>query len=164
MKQHRATVLILFFIVTLNVHATEYQKGYRALEIFDAQGMDLTPLWVKIWIVVATACFAAGLLFVRRHTIARWVVGGYIAGFMTLVFSSVFGLVQLKLAGFNALIHIIFWSPSLYLLLINRPFISSKISAFSIWSAVITVVMLFSFVFDIPYALTYLKHIFFDLS
>ena len=163
-KSRLTTLLILLFTVPLNAHAIAYQKGYRALEIFDTQGMDLTPLWVKIWIVVATACFAAGLLFVKRHTIARWVVGGYAAGFMILVFSSVFGLVQLKLAGFNALIHIIFWSPSLYLLLKYRPFISSEISAFSIWSGIITVVMLFSFVFDIPYAITFLNHILFDLS
>ncbi len=155
--------LILYFVVPLSVQATVYQKGYRALEIFDAQGMEATPLWVMTWIVFATACFVAGLFFVKRHSIARWVVGGYIAGFLTLIFSSVFGLVQLQLAGFNALIHVIFWTPSLYLLLTKRPFLTKKLSAFSIWSGVITAVMLFSFVFDIPYSFIYLRHIFFEV-
>ncbi len=150
-------------MIELLGQSIDYQKGYRALEIFDAQGMEATPLWVMIWIVLATACFVVGIFFVKRHSIARWVVGGYIAGFLTLVFSSVFGLVQLKLAGFNALIHVIFWSPSLYLLLTKRPFLSKKLSAFSIWSGVITVVMLFSFIFDIPYSIIYLRHIFFEI-
>lgn len=164
MRHQLTSLLILYFIISLSVYATEYQKGYRALEIFDVEGMEATPLWVMIWIVVSTACFLAGLLFVRRHIIARWIVGGYIAGFMTLIFSSVFDLVQLKLAGFNALIHVVFWSPSLYLLLTKRPFFSREVSAFSIWSGVITIVMLFSFIFDIPYTFIYLKHVFFTQS
>ena len=164
MRYKLATFLILSSLIPLNAHAIEYQIGYRALEIFDAQGMEITPMWVKIWIAAATLCFAVGLFFVRRHSIARWVVGGYIAGLMVLIFSPVFfDLIQLKLAGFNALIHVIFWSPSLYLLLTKRPFFSKKVSAFSIWSGLITVVMIFSFFFDIPYSFIYLRHIFFDI-
>ena len=163
MRHQLKSLLILSIFVPLGAHATEYQKGYRALEIFDAQGMEVTPLWVMIWIVISTTWFAGGLFFIRRHSIARWVVGGYFAGFLALVLLSTIDLVQLKLAGFNALIHIIFWSPSLYLLLTRRPFLSSKASAFSIWSGVITVVMLFSFIFDVPYSFIYLRHIFFDI-
>lgn len=114
-----------------------------------------------IWIVSATACFAVGLLFVWRHSIARWVVGCYIAGFVALIISSTFDAVQLKLSGFYALVHIVFWSPALYQLLTKRPFLDKKATAFSVWSGVITAVILFSFIFDIHYAYIYLNHIFF---
>ena len=63
----------LVFVATVATGAQEYKKGYRALEIFDAEGREATPPEVWVWIVVATSCFAAGLFFVRRHSIARWV-------------------------------------------------------------------------------------------
>ena len=153
---------LFVFVATVTARAQEYKKGYRALEIFDAEGMEATPSEVMIWIVVSTSCFAIGLFFLRRHSIARWVTGCYIAGFLSLVFSSVFNRVELQLAGFNALMHIVFWTPALYKLLTERPFLSKKVTAFSIWSGVITVVMLISYYFDIPYSIIFLKHIFFD--
>jgi hypothetical protein len=62
------------------------------------------------------------------------------------------------ISGYIATIHIIFWSPALYQLLTKRPFFGAR-SAFSVWSGVITFVILFSFVFDIRDAFIYLTHI-----
>jgi hypothetical protein len=162
-KYQLTPLLILTITSPLCALASEYPKGHRALEIFDAEGMEATPTAVMIWIGVATACFVAGLLFVRRHSIARWVTGCYIAGFMALVFSSVFNMVQLQLGGFLSLVHIIFWTPALYQLLIKRPFLSKEVTPFSVWSGVITVIIFISYYFDIPYAFIFLRHVIFDL-
>ncbi len=161
MKYQLTSLLILSIVFHLDAHAGEYQHGHHALEIFDAQGIEATPFWVMAWIVLSTACFTAGLLLVWRHSVARWVVGCYIAGFMALIASSVFDSDILRLAGFNALIHVIFWPPALYQLLSKRPFLSKKVTVFSIWSGVITAVILVSYSFDIPYSFIYLKHVFF---
>ncbi len=161
--RHLLASLLLAITAPLCAFAYDYPKGHRALEIFDTEGMAATPTGVKIWIAVATAFFVAGLIFVRRHSIARWVTGCYFAGFMALVFSSVFNMVQFQLAGFNALMHIIFWTPALHQLLTKRPFLSKKATFFSVWTGVITVIILISYFFDIPYAFIFLKHVIFDL-
>ena len=109
--------------------------------------------------MIMTAAFAAGLLFVWRHSIARWVVGGLLMSvFTTMFILPAMGLTILS--GLVALMHVIFWSPGLYLLLTKRPFLQDR-SAFAIWSGVITGVILFSFVFDIRDAAIYLHHVLF---
>ncbi len=150
--------LSVFFALIANANAVDYPKGHQALEVFDAQGMEATPQWVMFWIIFMVANFAAGLFFIRRHPIARWVVGSFIAGMLALSISEVLGIVQLS--GFIALLHLVFWSPALYQLLTKRPFLTKKRTVFSIWSAVITLVILLSFVFDIRDSIIYLNHIF----
>lgn len=140
---------------------TEYIKGHHALDIFDAT-MEGTPRWVKIWIQLSTAWLALGFVFAWQHPIACWVVGCCVAAIMSLVVStSISKSVLLKLSGFNALSHVVFWPPALYQLLVERPFLSSDVTAFSIWSGGVTAIMLFSYVFDIPYSFVYLKHVLF---
>lgn len=156
-------VLVLFtftgsvFAQTEMPAASGYEVGHGALQIFNSDAMAHTPQWVVIWIMFMAASFFAGLFFVRRHTIARWVVGGFLLG---IIVSSVLtsGLGVIPLSGFIALIHLVFWTPGLYQLLKNRPFLGER-SAFSIWSGVMTAVILFSFFFDIRDAAIYLKHI-----
>ena len=65
----------------------------------------------------------------------------------------------MPLSGLIALLHVVFWSPALYLLLTRRPFMKER-SAYAVWSALATLVILFSFVFDVPGAAIYLDHIF----
>lgn len=144
-------------------YARDYQSGHQALEVFDAAAMEAMPGWMTVWIASSTLCFAAGLGFVWRHRVARWVVGGWAAALSVLVVSSGFDSDLFRLAGFNALAHVVFWTPALCQLLSHRPFLAKEPSPFSIWSAVITAIMLFSYVFDIPYALTYLGHVLGDL-
>lgn len=141
---------------------TEYKKGHHALDIFDGK-MEGTPRWVKIWILLSTAWLALGLCFVWHQPIARWVVGCCVAGIMALIVSTFISKsVLLRLSGFNALSHVIFWPPALYQLLVEQPFLATDVTAFSIWSGGVTAIMLFSYFFDIPYSVTYLKHVFFE--
>ena len=134
-----------------------YQRGHGALEIFDNDGFGLAPQWVQYWIIFMAASFVAGLLFVWREPIARWVVGGFVAGFIILgVIAPALGITGLS--GFIALVHLTCWSPALYLLVTRKPFLQGR-SPFQIWSGLITGVILFSFIFDIRDAFIYLRHI-----
>lgn len=137
--------------------ATGYESGHTALEIWDAEGQANAPQWVQIWLMIMLASFALGLLFVWKRVEARWVVGGFI----TAILISRLGIPAMgivKLSGLVALVHLIFWSPALYLLLKNRPFMHER-SLYAIWSGLITAVILFSFIFDIRDAAIYLDHV-----
>lgn len=133
-----------------------YPAGNGALELWNSQGIANSPKWVQYWLVIMMSSFAFGLLFVWQHVEARWVVGGVILG---LLFSKfILEPIGLQpLSGLVALVHLIFWSPALYLLLKNRPF-SKGFSIYAIWSAWIVAVILFSFLFDIRDAAIYLDY------
>jgi len=145
---------IIFISGTLS--AAEIDHGHHAMHLFDKQGFDNSPLWVRLWIVCMVTSFLAGLFFVKNHVIARWVVGGFFAG---MIFTPVVGSV-LGIPGYSGLIaiaHLIFWTPALYKLLTQRPFLGQR-SAFSIWSGLITAVICFSFIFDIRDTFIFLTH------
>ncbi len=136
--------------------ATGYESGHTALEVWDAEGQANAPQWVRIWLVIMLTSFAAGLLFVWKRVEARWVVGGLIATILVIRFGiPATGVV--KLSGLVALVHLICWSPALYLLLKNRPFMKER-SLYGFWTGLITAVILFSFIFDIRDAAIYLDH------
>ncbi len=137
--------------------ATGYESGHTALEVWNAEGQANAPQWVQIWLMIMLASFALGLLFIWKRVEARWVVGGFI----TAILISRLGIPAMgivKLSGLVALVHLIFWSPALYLLLKNRPFLKER-SFYALWSGLITAVILFSFIFDIRDAAIYLDHI-----
>ena len=137
--------------------AESYEHGHGALQIFDSEGMANAPAWVMTWVYFMGSCFLIGLLFVKNHQIARWVVGGFLLG---LIFAM--GIAPVlewpALSGFIALCHVIFWSPALYLLLTRKPFLLER-SAYSAWTGVITLVIIFSFLFDIRDAFIYMRHL-----
>lgn len=156
--------LIIFFLLAISTsfitYAAEYQHGHQALEIFDAEGMENTPTGAMIWMVVSVVWFTAGLIFVRQHSIARWVVGGFVAGFLSLILTSLISdRVVFQLAGYLSLSHLIFWAPAFYLLLKERPFLSRPTTFYSFWSGGMFVSMIISFWFDIPYAITFIRHV-----
>ena len=137
--------------------ADTYTSGHGALQVFDEQGWQSAPQWVQAWIGIMAMSFLAGILFVKNHVPARWVVGGFVAG----ILFSVFGFPALnlvELSGLIALVHIIFWSPGLYKVLQEKAF-TGPMSAYSIWTGWISAVIGFSFIFDIRDAAIYLKHI-----
>lgn len=154
-----APLLALAALVTSSLALGQdvYSHGNGALQIFDAEGQANSPRWVMVWVALMAASFAAGLFFLKNHVIARWVIGGFVSGVIVmLILEHVFNVTILS--GLIAAIHIVFWTPALYQLLSKRPFLAEQ-SAFSIWSGVITFVILFSFVFDIRDAFIYLTHI-----
>ena len=134
-----------------------YESGHQALQVWDAEGQANAPLWVQYWVKFIALTTLVGLLFARRHAEARWAVGGIILGILvTRLLIPALGVV--KLSGLVALVHLVFWSPALFLLLKNRPFMQGW-SAYSVWAAVMTFVICFSFVFDIRDAAIYLHHL-----
>ena len=136
----------------------EFVPGYGALDVFDGAGIATTPLWVKIWFAVMITTFAAGLIFVWRHMVARLTVGGFVLPF--LVAGPIFNALGLPfLGGSIAIAHLVFWTPALAVLILHRPFLDSEMSSgFRTWSAAMTGVILFSFVFDIRDTVTYISY------
>ncbi|MEQ1802619.1 MAG: hypothetical protein ABL989_11905 [Gammaproteobacteria bacterium] len=136
--------------------AQQYASGHQPLELWDEVGRASMPRWVSIWLAILMTTFALGLLFVWRHVEACWVVGGFVAMILATVASGrVLGL--LPLSGLFSLVHVICWSPALYVLLTRRPFLQGR-SAYAVWSGAITAVIIFSFIFDVPDAAIYLDH------
>ena len=139
-----------------------YKAGHQALEIWNAEGQANAPEAVKNWLYFMVASFALGLFFIRQHIEARLAVGGIVLGLITTrALIPAIGI--LKLSGLVALVHLIFWTPALYLLLKNKPFMdlfdANKRSLFSLWSGLITGVIIISFVFDSRDSIIYLDHI-----
>jgi hypothetical protein len=138
--------------------ADEYAKGIGALQIFDPDSIGTSPQWVQVWLGFMLLTFAASLIFVWRHPIARWVAGGFILGVVCgeFIFSTL-GLPMLS--GAIAIVHLVFWSPGLVFLLLKRPFLDTdETMLFRIWSGVMTAVILFSWIFDIRDAFIYIDH------
>ncbi len=127
----------------------------HALEVFDRAA---APLWVQIWLPFMMATFMVGLIFAWRKPIARWAVGGFL--FALATGQLVFGALGLPmLSGAIAIWHLVCWSPALIMLLVQRPFLDADEGRwFRIWSAVMTGVIIFSFVFDIRDAWIYIAH------
>ena len=133
-----------------------YEHGPGALQIWDEQGLASSPAWIKVWLAFMSVVMLSGIFFVRKHGEARWVVGGIVIGLLITKFVLP-ALSLTSLSGLVGLIHVIFWSPALYVLLKNRPF-TKGFSAYAIWSGVVTGVILFSLFFDSRDAAIYLHH------
>ena len=157
-KKLIGVVVALALLCPVSVMAQEtIQAGNQALELWNEEGIANSPTWVKYWLGIMMFSFALGLLFIWKRIEARWVVGGLIVGilFSKFILENMMGL--LPLSGLVALMHLIFWTPGLYLLLKNRPFMKEK-SFYKYWSGWITLVIIFSFIFDIRDSVIYLHH------
>jgi hypothetical protein len=158
--KHSARVLIGLLLCCLILIepalAQPYESGHQPLELWDNAARTSMPLWVSIWLGIMMTTFALGLFFVYRHAEARWVVGGFIGMILvTVATGRVLGLAPLS--GLFSLVHIICWSPALYILVTRRPFLQGR-SLYALWSGAITACIIFSFIFDIPDAAIYLDH------
>lgn len=157
---YRFITLAIFMLLSHSTLAAEgFAKGHGALQHFDAQGMSVTPMWIQIWVAVMVLTFAIGLfVFAWKQPIARWAAGGFILSASSG--ASIFGALGLPfLSGAIAIMHIICWTPALVLLLTRLPFLDPEQGRwFRVWSAAITFVISFSFVFDIRDAAIYIAH------
>ena len=153
----KGLLLLITLASPVLAFAADYSSGHQALQIWDDQAKANMPTWVFYWLISMASVFACGLFFIKRHVEARWLVGGFVLGLFFSRFAiPALGLVPLS--GLVALVHLVFWSPALYLMLKNRPFIKVK-GIYSIWSAMATFCICFSFVFDIRDAAIYLSHV-----
>lgn len=152
-----SSALPFIFLISAFSYAESYSSGHNALGVWDAEAQANMPQWIKVWLLFMISTFAAGLLFVWKHMEARWLVGGVIAA---LVFSK-FGIPALgwvPLSGLVATVHLVFWSPALFLMLKNRPFMQGW-TFYNTWAGLATVCILFSFVFDIRDSVIYMAHL-----
>ena len=160
---HSKKLMLLFLGIFTSASVisaeTEYAHGHGALEIFDGAGFLGTPTWVQIWVVLLISTFVIGFYFALKHPIARWSSAGLIVSLTSG--HTVFELLGLPfLGGSIAIMHIVCWTPALFILLAKRPFFDTNYSnAFRIWSAAMTAAILFSFVFDIKDAAVYINHL-----
>jgi len=92
-----------------------------------------------------------------KHVEARWAAGGFLAGVFN-TFWVIPYLPIISLGGMYAVMHFILWTPGLYLLLKNRPFMQGW-SLYAVWSGLMTLAFLFSYIFDIRDTLVYLPYI-----
>lgn len=139
--------------------AEEYTSGYGPLNVFDGPGFISTPLWIKIWLVLLILTFLIGLVvFAWRKPIARWAGGGFLVS--AVAGPPVFAMLGLPmLSGSISIMHVVCWTPALVLLLVKRPFLDPEEGRwYRLWSVIMTVFILFSFFFDIPEALVYIRH------
>ncbi len=137
--------------------------GNQALQLWNSEGMQNSPGWVKVWLVIMLLSFVLGLLFVWKKLEARFVVIGFaVAFFGSGVVARALDLQVLS--GYVALAHLICWSPALYVLFKNKPWKTAADnfydSAYKYWSMLITFVICFSFIFDIRDAAIYLDYMF----
>ena len=150
--------LVLFFTMcfSLSILAQEYSSGHTALDLWDEEAQGNLPQWITIWLGFMSVVFISGIIFVKNHIEARWLVGGFVAGilFSKLVIPE-FGLVPLS--GLTSLVHVVFWTPALVVLVKHRPF-TKGLSTYNVWAGLATGCILFSFVFDIKDAFIYLNH------
>lgn len=156
----------LFFLLILSVvfpslgfaAESQYTIGHGALNVFNREGFLSTPTWVQAWLVVLIGTFIAGFYFAWKHPLARWAVVGLILS-MTMG-HTVFTLLNLPfLGGSIAIMHIVCWSPTLLVLLLQRPFLNAnETNGFRIWSGLMVSVLIFSFAFDIRDAIIYINH------
>jgi len=150
--------IVIIFLTPIEALAQENpQLGHGALDLWNTDAIAKAPTWVQYWLFAMLSSFALGLLFVWRRVEARWIVGGIVASMMAsrLVVPAL-GLVQY--AGLTSLLHLIFWTPGLFLLLKNRPFMKER-SLYGLWTGLILAVIIFSFIFDIRDAAIYLDYI-----
>jgi len=135
----------------------EHEGVHRALRLFDAEGRANATDAVKIWLKVMTVVLLSSLLFAYRRVEARWIAGGVI---LMLTFSRLIvpALEIPFLEGLASLTHVVFWSPGLYFLLRRQTFRKEK-SIYAVWTGLMTLVILVSFVFDLPDSIVYLRHI-----
>lgn len=157
-KSLMSIALLLFYPNSGWAVESQYSVGHGALDVFNKDGFLTTPLWVQVWVVLLISTFVMGFYFAWKHPLARWAVGGFILS-MTMG-HTVFELLNLPfLGGSIAIMHLVCWSPMLFLLLLKRPYLNVNESiGFRVWSGLMTAVLIFSFVFDIRDAAIYLSH------
>jgi hypothetical protein len=155
-------IMIVSFLILPNMvfgSESQYSVGHGALDTFNQEGFLATPRWVQIWVLILMGTFIAGFYFAWKHALARWSVGGFILS-MTMG-QTVFALFNLPfLGGSIAIMHLVCWSPALFLLLLKRPYFNRhERTSFRVWSSLMTCVLIFSFVFDIRDATIYINHV-----
>ncbi len=130
--------------------ATEHASAATELtpfSVWNEEARAASPLWVQRWIVFMLCTFAAGLLFVRDHSAARWIVASVVVSHMaSALVLLVLGPPALTI-GVIALNHAVFWTPAAaYLAIKGSP--ESPAPIYGAWRYLMLAVIAFSLFFD----------------
>lgn len=128
----------------------------RALRPIDQE--RLREGWLGVWILVLIGVQAASVAFAFWRWGARATLLGLGAlfAFVGLVGD---GLGLPMLDGYLSLLHLVFWTPALIVLLRELATTTRLRSAYGIWSVAAVAVIGASFVVDLPDGLIYLHHV-----
>ncbi|BFM15610.1 hypothetical protein R50073_17930 [Maricurvus nonylphenolicus] len=143
-------------LMAFSAFAADPVSGHQPLQIWDDEARNNLPAWVQVWLTILKLAILPSVFFAWKYVEARWVLASIVAG---VTFSNLIApqLGLLPLAGLTSLTHVIFWTPAIVVLIKNRPFMQG-FSLYNAWAAFMLACMLFSFVFDIPDAWTYLGY------
>jgi|GEM_PF-1126011 len=148
---------LVMILLSFSAYAGDQEEIHRALRLFDEEGRANASQAVKIWLNVMTVVLLSSVFFVFHRVEARWILGGVT---IMLIFSRIVvpALEIPFLEGLASLTHVILWSPGLFYLLRYRTFLK-ELSIYSVWTGIMTAVILISFFWDIPDSVIYLHHI-----
>ena len=124
--------------------------------VWNSAAREALPTWVQVWIYSMFISFGSGLLFVRTHPEAWWMVGAFAASHLAS------GLVILLLGperltiGVVAINHCIFWTPAT-VLFARKTRTTPFASPFGAWRGVVIVTAVFSLIFDYRDAVAFLS-------
>lgn len=126
-----------------------------ALDVWDNAARAALPTHIKIWLGSMVLCNLASIAFLKSYVAPRWVLAGF-------VLSHVAGAVVDQqspplIAGQVSLLHAIFWTPGIIVLLLRRREMQLP-SAYGVWVCAIVGYYLVSMFFDVPDAIEFLQH------
>ncbi|NIB41584.1 hypothetical protein HBA55_18415 [Pseudomaricurvus alkylphenolicus] len=160
MNNHHFTKSLLTVIGLMlgcSAFAAEPESVNHALRVWDDSARAGVPPLLKGWLIFMKVVILWSLCFVFTRGVSRWVVGGVLAD--QLLGSWIAQTLELEaLVGYSSLMHLIFWTPALIVLLIKRPFMTER-NIYGVWSGAVTFTFLVSFLFDIRDSVIYLDHI-----
>lgn len=127
-----------------------------ALDIWDPAARDALPGHVKIWLILMMLNNLAAIAFLKNHTSARWVFGGFVISHL-LVLVGFWKTGTPILAGQVSLFHIIFWTPGIYMLWRKREEMK-WFTPYAVWACLAIIFYLGSMTVDIKDAAIFLRH------
>ena len=89
-----------------------------ALLVWDNHARLSLPPILATWLGFLVVVCLASVFFVRDHTAARWVLGGFIASHVIVFTLPAISNFTIR-RGFVSLVHVIFWSPGLITTLLD---------------------------------------------
>jgi len=134
-----ATIALLLLLPRL----TGVDSGLTPDTAWDHTSVWSTPIWLRVWLLgVLFPVFLASLCFVRRSREARFAAGGFVLSHLPMAS----GLFETTV-GNVGLIHLVCWTPALFLLVRRRPGVDPA-TPFGFWVHAMLVVIAISLAFD----------------
>jgi hypothetical protein len=124
--------------------------------VWTPEARSAPPVWVQLWIPFMFLVFGTGLLFVRKHPHAWWMVGTFLASHLASgIERSILGAECLTV-GMIALNHSLFWTPAAVCFFLTTRIVRAP-KSFRIWRSAVLATTAISLVFDYRDARSFLR-------